>query len=463
MSHLIGYNLGALHQASRELNRKIATTYYSSASTIDENPVIPSPDIFNQLNDSHEDSLPTPAQCAVHLELLEVFHALRIKILDSKELDEIFELGDPTKVVYRTKFVEGLNKKVNQEITLRNIVWEQNRDNKWTFYLGKAVPRFLVWADVYNASLASQLSKDGVDDGRSEIPLTEVSWLPPVDILMVWHAFLLNPSDFLDYCKKKPWNYLPRVVFPWKLIHKAIQSQGTIRDTWAYEAESWEVPKRNSLLSGDLLKSIIAKGKKETLRIYEPFSSETVKRLVNNVERQRIFVQKMNAHLWIRSPALQGTLKRAVERYDRYLQLFRLYPGKMLVPTLDIDLVWHTSQLSPAAYKASVETRCGRFINHDDKIAKHKLVVGNDETQNLYRIRFGLEYSVCLCWECQAVMSAVEDSDRDGDVEEMRPEGFEGNLADRILEDVKYFRSVESARRRNHVKLPVREDWPLVN
>lgn len=180
MSHLIGYNLGALHQASRELNRKITTTYYSSASTIDENPVIPSPDIFNQLNDSHEDSLPTPAQCAVHLELLEVFHALRIKILDSKELDEIFELGDPTKVVYRTKFVEGLNKKVNQEITLRNIVWEQNRDNKWTFYLGKAVPRFLVWADVYNASLASQLSKDGVDDGRSEIPLTEVSWLPPV-------------------------------------------------------------------------------------------------------------------------------------------------------------------------------------------------------------------------------------------------------------------------------------------
>ncbi|KAG5662841.1 hypothetical protein KAF25_005259 [Fusarium avenaceum] len=463
MSHLIGYNLGALHQASRELNRKITTTYYSSASTIDENPVIPSPDIFNQLNDSHEDSLPTPAQCAVHLELLEVFHALRIRILDSKELDEIFELGDPTKVVYRTKFVEGLNKKVNQEITLRNIVWEQNRDNKWRFYLGKAVPRFLVWADEYNTSLASKLSKDGIDDGRSEISSTEVSWLPPIDVLMVWHAFLLNPSDFLDYCKKKPWNYLPRVVFPWKLIHKGIQSQGTIRDTWTYEVESWEVPKRNSLLSGDLLKSIIAKGKKETLRIYEPFGSETVKQLVDNVERQRIFVQKMNAHLWIRSPALQGTLKRAVERYDRYLQLFRLYPGKMLVPTLDIDLVWHTSQLSPAAYKASVETRCGRFINHDDKIAKYKLVVGNDETQNLYRIRFGLEYSVCLCWECQAVMSAVEDSDRDGDVEEMRPEGFEDNLADRILEDVKYFRSVESARRRNHIKLPVRGDGPLVN
>ncbi|CAJ0550624.1 Ff.00g105540.m01.CDS01 [Fusarium sp. VM40] len=463
MSHLIGYNLGALHQASRELNTKITTKYYPSASSIDKNPIIPSPGIFDQLNDSHQDNLPTPAQCAVHLELLEVFHALRIKILDSKELDEIFELGDATKTVYRTKYVEGLNKTVNQEVTLRNTVWEQNRDKKWTFYLGKAVPRFLVWADEYNTSLASKLSKDGVDDGRTEIPLTETSWLPPVDVLMVWHAFLLNPSDFLDYCKKTSWNYLQRVIFPWKLIHRVIRSQGTIRDAWAYEAKSWEVPKSNSSISGNLLKSIIAKGKEETLRIDEPFSSWAVKQLVDNVERQRVFVQKMNAHLWIRSPALQGTLKRAVERYDRYLQLFRLYPGKMLVPTLDIDLVWHTSQLSPAAYKASVEARCGRFINHDDKIAKHKLVVGNDETQNLYRIRFGLEYSVCLCWECQAVMSAVEDSDRDGDVEEMRSEGFEGNLADRILEDVKYFRSVESARRRNHVKLPVREDWPLVN
>jgi hypothetical protein len=247
-----------------------------------------------------------------------------------------------------------------------------------------------------------------------------------------------------------------------KAQHKAIRSQGTIRDTWVYETESWEVPKRGSLIRGDLLKSIIAKGKKETLRIDEPFSSSTVKQLVDNVERQRVFVQKMNAHLWIRSPAPQGTLRRAVERYDKYLQLFRLYPGKMLVPTLDIDLVWHTSQLSPAAYKASMEERCGRFINHDDKIAKYKLVVGNDETQTLYRIRFGLEYSVCLCWECQAVMSAVEDSHRDGDLEEVRPEGFEENLADRILEDVEYFRSVESARRRNHVKLPIRGEWPLV-
>ncbi|KAF4997175.1 hypothetical protein FGRMN_4070 [Fusarium graminum] len=450
MSHIIGYNLGALHQASREMNRTIRLTYYPSADTRDENPLIPSPDIFNLVEDLHRDNLPTPAQCAVHLELLEVFHALRIRVLDSKALDQVFNLGEATKKVYRRKFVKGLEKNVNQEITLRNTIWENNRDNKWTFYLGRAAPRFLVWANDYDTFLASQLSKDGSDDGVAEIPMFEPSLLPPVDVLMIWHAFLLNPLDFLGYCDEKSWNYLPRVAFPWKLIHKAISSQGTIRDTWKCTARG------NPSIRDDLLSSIIEQGKKEALRIDQSPSSFIIKQLVGNVERQRVFVQKMNAHLWIRSPALQGTLGRAVERYEKYLQLLKLYPGKMLVPALDIDLVWHTSQLSPTAYKASMEARCGRFINHDDKIGKYKLATGSDETQVLYRIRFGLEYSVCLCWECQAIMSAVEDVEREEQFDEAQPGKFEENLADKILADVEYYRAVESARRRNHVKLPIR-------
>ncbi|KAF5666356.1 hypothetical protein FHETE_6240 [Fusarium heterosporum] len=430
MSHIIGYNLGALHQASREMNRTIRLTYYPSAGTIDENPVIPRPAIFDLVEDLHKDNLPSPAQCAVHLELLEVFHALRIRVIDSKALDEVFNLGEATKKVYRRRFVKGLNKRVNEEITVRNAVWENNRDNKWTFYLGRAAKRFLEWANDYNTFLASKRSKDDLDDGVAEILMIEPSLLPPVDVLMVWHAFLLNPLDFLGYCDEKSWNYLPKVAFPWKLIHKAISSQGTIRDTWKYTAHG------NPSIRDDLLSSIIEQGKKETLHINQSPSSFMITQLVGNVERQRVFVRKMNAHLWIRSPALQGTLGRAVERYEKYLQLLKLYPGKMLVPTLDIDLVWHTSQLSPTAYKASMKARCSRFINHDDKIGKHKLATGNDETQVLYRIRFGLEYSICLCWECQAIMSAVEDVEREEQFDEARPEKFEENLADKILADV---------------------------
>ncbi|KAK4122062.1 hypothetical protein N657DRAFT_682526 [Parathielavia appendiculata] len=68
--------------------------------------------------------------------------------------------------------------------------------------------------------------------------------------------------------------------------------------------------------------------------------------LADNITRQAAFVDKMHRHLWIRAPSLEGTVRRAVEKYDSFLRLFALYPGEMLVPTLDIDLVWHTHQLS---------------------------------------------------------------------------------------------------------------------
>ncbi|EWY85213.1 hypothetical protein FOYG_12463 [Fusarium oxysporum NRRL 32931] len=470
MSHLIGYNTGALHQASSDFNNNISKTYYPSATDLDENPVIPSPDIFSELDDSHKDNLPTPAQCAVHLELLEAFHALRIKILDSKKLDKAFNLGEPTKKIYRRKYIKGLKKHVNEEVTLRNPSWEAKRDKKWTWYLGEAAQRFLVWAAKFNAWLTSTVGKDSAHDGKTGISMTDTSWLPPVDILMIWHAFLLNPSDYLDYCRNQYWDYLPRVNFPWKLIHDSIRSQGPIRDAWVVTGETWEVPEGEAVIPGTLLKSIIQRGNMQTQDIGKPYASRFIGKLVDNVERQRVFVEKMNAHLWIRSPALQGSLRRAVERYERYLRLFKLYPGKMLVPALDIDLVWHTSQLSATAYMNSMEARCGRFINHDDKIKKSKLAAGNDETQSLYRIRFGEEYTVCLCWECQAIMSAVEDS-ADGDefLGESPTLGFAETLADKILADVQFYRAVESARRRNHVKLPIRpegkthsQNWPFV-
>ncbi|KAM0414182.1 hypothetical protein ACHAPD_007427 [Fusarium lateritium] len=406
MSHLIGYNLGALHRTSREFKRKVDSAYYPSAATIDENPIIPSPSTFDHLNNLHQDNLPTPSQCAVHLELLEVFHALRIKVLDSKALDQAFDLGGPTKKVYRRKFVKGLNKWVNQETTLRDLQWENSQDKKWTFYLGEAVRRFMVWANDYNASLASGEKNSWIDDGNGR--------------------------------------------------HKSICSHGPIRDTWKYDSDTWQVPKGESVFSGNLLHSIIKEGNTEDLDVDDDFRPDIIIDLMNNVERQRAFVKKMNAHLWIRSPALQGTLQRAVERYENYLELFRLYPGKMLVPTLDIDLVWHTSQLSPAAYETSMKARCGRFINHDDKIGRYQLDVGSDETQALYRTRFGLEYHVCLCWECQAITSAVDDSDRDGYLEEQRSSTFAKDLADKVMADIEYHRAVESARRRNHIKLPIR-------
>ena len=57
------------------------------------------------------------------------------------------------------------------------------------------------------------------------------------------------------------------------------------------------------------------------------------------VIRQSKFVDKMHDYLWIRSSALDGTLRRAIDRYDKFLKLYKLYPTTMFVPALDIELV----------------------------------------------------------------------------------------------------------------------------
>ncbi|CAG8492443.1 11673_t:CDS:2 [Dentiscutata erythropus] len=48
-------------------------------------------------------------------------------------------------------------------------------------------------------------------------------------------------------------------------------------------------------------------------------------------------------------------------------------PGKCHVPTLDIDLGWHTHMLYPPLYRSFTSKLANRIINHDDTIPKPTL------------------------------------------------------------------------------------------
>lgn len=170
----------------------------------------------------------------------------------------------------------------------------------------------------------------------------------------------------------------------------------------------------------------------------------TITNLVAAVQRQACFVTKMEKYLWIRSPALEGTLFRAIERYIKFLKLFRLYPKTMLVPTLDIDLVWHTHQCSPSQYDTDMMKVAGRLVDHDDKLGEGILNPGFTKTRDLYRIRFGREYQVCNCWDCEALLSAVMSHSS-----ETQPD-YEA-IARRVHTNVAYHRAVEIARRNGNI------------
>jgi hypothetical protein len=56
--------------------------------------------------------------------------------------------------------------------------------------------------------------------------------------------------------------------------------------------------------------------------------------------------------------------ERAAELYRCFLKLCVLYPGRSLVPTVDIDRAWHAHVLDTAKYRADCDRVFGRPLEH---------------------------------------------------------------------------------------------------
>lgn len=142
---------------------------------------------------------------------------------------------------------------------------------------------------------------------------------------------------------------------------------------------------------------------------HSPFALD----LVGAVIRQGTFVQKMDNIDWLHSPALMKTMQRLIDKYHVFFLIMAKHPKRMAVPTLDVDLAWHTHQLSPSryfSYSTEVTRRHSRreiFVNHDDKVEEVKLADGFEWTSIQYtRETNGGIYSECTCWYCEAVRAA---------------------------------------------------------
>ncbi|KAG8817991.1 hypothetical protein FRC19_010963 [Serendipita sp. 401] len=124
--------------------------------------------------------------------------------------------------------------------------------------------------------------------------------------------------------------------------------------------------------------------------------------LVAAILRQGSFIEKMKELGWLESYCFQSstgqaTLLRAIARYHAFLDLMSAKPGSFLVPTIDIDLIWHTHQLSSAAYRVDTVRLLGRTPNHDDAVQPVTLQSAYDNTAAAWKARFGVAYSVCGC------------------------------------------------------------------
>jgi hypothetical protein len=136
-------------------------------------------------------------------------------------------------------------------------------------------------------------------------------------------------------------------------------------------------------------------------RYWENFSPFALD-LCGAVMRQGIFMEKMTAIDWLHSPSAAITMQRSVQKYMRFLAIIERFPTQTVVPTLDVDLAWHTHQLCPQDYYTFTVDMTNKFIDHDDKINEAKLSDAFEWTSKKYQELYGEVYSECTCWYCES-------------------------------------------------------------
>merc|ERR1711959_20823 len=96
--------------------------------------------------------------------------------------------------------------------------------------------------------------------------------------------------------------------------------------------------------------------------------------------------EKFSARLLKLGPAVVNDewIRRAVSRYQIFLGLARDNPGQIVVPTLDIDLIWHCHMLSPNDYADDCNAIMGRILSHDTGHGQTSLDSSFEKTQQLW-------------------------------------------------------------------------------
>ncbi|KAI1414988.1 hypothetical protein F5Y13DRAFT_11037 [Hypoxylon sp. FL1857] len=531
---------------------------------------------FESLDLSSWTSEVTPDTCLAHLKLLHAFQNLKEDVGYTDGLWGLFDSRVLSQNDKKSNAV-GKNLKLNGETGKR---LAGLREKRWALFVARAVDRYEAWWSKLSTSSLSEYDMEQDSERYSGFisKSNPLSWaeniLPPLDVLMVWHAHMLNPRAYLEdsilYCLNGLW----MAGMPWKLVNKAIDTdfnynvsndckkvwENIIGRKWdnvedplvktlkcpscsttheipwttcalpedydcldsgllgegygdgnftyvcskcgkTLTREFLEVAKfvkdvqdllhHNRPMPGTILhndtglpkmlpRTLTAKERhertfpnrliKKHLRSqlldltkpdkYPAKSMNNVRVLIENalendaiikevesvtgrdaikryrlgtearahtrkmmsrywgnpspfaldlsgaVMRQGIFVEKMVKIDWLHSPAARDTMSRLIKKYERFVRLMMLNPKQIVVPTLDVDLAWHTHQLSPSIYTQSMYSKTRQLIDHDDKIDEGKLSTAFEWTSKAYQETYGEVYSECTCWYCESIRAS---------------------------------------------------------
>lgn len=93
----------------------------------------------------------------------------------------------------------------------------------------------------------------------------------------------------------------------------------------------------------------------------------------------------------------QSQVESAIARYKMFLHLLFLYPNSTIVPTQEIDQVWHQHILDTRKYAQDCQWLFGYFVHHypyfgmGSDAEKQALETAFADTQTLFAEHFGID------------------------------------------------------------------------
>ncbi|KPM42217.1 hypothetical protein AK830_g4363 [Neonectria ditissima] len=390
---------------------------------------------------------PDASHAAVHLALLECFRNLR---LSASALD--------VQVVQPPSYHEALDAK---KLPVSRSLQESHRlpeSQRWDLLIKLAVTRFTAWWSNIDQVLNHARAYSHHAGNQIALQLAQ-DYLPPLDVLLVWYALMLNPDAYDAACRAHPGDVarLQKLCFPWPAVRHVIDMD---KMEFCLPRTAQRLFTNMSSQSYDILTYL------ESPPAYTDEGTVSYETdLFSEVKKHEVFIDEAHELLWIRSPAIRGSLARASVDYLNF-QL-----GGPIIESIaeedqpfGVKLFWRTHRLFPRQYQAFL----GEVGNIQAPLASDPIDSKDSKNTKLDAGDVSVVPDQCPCWTCEHIrdylpafvhttlpQSSSSSSSSTPNTKQPQLSSLSSEQLLQIQDDLGFYHAVESARRRK-APLPTR-------
>lgn len=189
-------------------------------------------------------------------------------------------------------------------------------ESSWSTYLQTAIKRFKLWITRIESVLRHSATFNRYGTGSHLHGAFTVNYLPPLDVLIVWYCYLQNPPAYERLIASNDFRMLSQICFPWHTLTEAIDS-----NTLQYRVSSAAETLWRNLVSVPFDQASFSR---TSTRNDELAFTSSSSELCELVTRQTNLMEDMYYYQWLRSPALEGTIKRGMARYTNQIKSLQI-------------------------------------------------------------------------------------------------------------------------------------------